>query len=530
MPTKFGPKENIILARFGGGLNTVASEDEINEREAAGGQNFVLDSQSSSLRSRAPFDLVGTTPNAGRINGFITLYKTDGTVSLLVQSGTEVYEWSGSSFSASKATVSSSARLRGRLEHNWQLADEVIVTDLALQEQVKKWDGTTFATVSFTDEVPQAFGTFKAKYCTIDNERAIFSNIHDNGTDFPHMIIGSKSGDYTNISVSQRPSSSLATDDPFFLIQPDYRAINGTVTAFDQIITSSAAGSIQRLTGKDATDFAFSSLYPRSGADGDEALSFVGNDVLYGRQGRIESLVATDKYGDVEQNDISIQINDQIAGYGDWTLAYNSRTQEAYCFSSDGSEAWVLHKPLIGSGLSPWGEFTTQHASGFQPTCVMNVLDPSDGLEYIFFGDSSGNVYRMEGTGTGDAGSTDIRTIFKTRLMTMDLGSNSFNINGWVRYRAAEDTDITIKILHGGLTLGDGSISITLPASASRPVYGGGYYYNDSNYYSQSLGARLRKALIALPSGSSEFQLEVEYNGTQTLDIQEIGLRYEQTA
>jgi len=530
MPTKFGPKEDGIIARFGGGLNTVASEDEISEREAAGGANFQLDSQSSALRSRQPFDLVGTTANASRINGFITLQKTDGTVSLLVQSGTAVYEWDGSSFGSSLATVSASARLRGRLEHNWQLTDKVIITDLALAEQVKEWDGTTLANITFTDEVPAAFGTFKAKYCTVDNERAVYANIHDNGSNFPHMIIGSKSGDFTNISVSQRPSSSLATDDPFFLIQPDYRNINGVVTAFDQIITSSTGGAIQKLTGKDATDFAFSSLYSRSGADGDEALSFIGNDVLYGRQGRIESLVATDKYGDVEQNDMSIKISDNIKTYGDWTLAYNSRTQKTYCFSSDGSEAWVLHKPLISSGLSPWEKYTTQHASGFQPTCVMNVLDPADGLEYIFFGDSSGNVYRMEGTGSGDSGTTDVKTTFRSRLFTMELGSNSYNINPWIRYRASEDTDITVKILHGGMNVSDGSVAMTLPASASKVTYGGGFYYNDSNYYSQSLGARLRRELFALPGGSTEFQLEVEYNGTQTLDIQEIGLRYEQTA
>ena len=43
MSKRFGPEEEDIVLRFGGGINSRASEDEINPREAAYGQNFILD-------------------------------------------------------------------------------------------------------------------------------------------------------------------------------------------------------------------------------------------------------------------------------------------------------------------------------------------------------------------------------------------------------------------------------------------------------------------------------------------------------
>lgn len=531
MPTKVGPKDEAIVIRFGGGLNTRASEDEVNAREATDGQNFVVDAVNSAMRSRKPFDLVGTTPNAGSINGFVSLLKSDGTTSLLVQSGTAVYEWSGSAFGASLGTVASGAKLRGRIEHNWNLSDKVVITDIALQQPLMEWDGTTLQNITFTTEDGSTgwTGEFRARYAIVDNERLVVANIYDNGTATPHLIVGSQRSDYTVITVNQRPASALNEADPFYLLQPDLRYINGMVNAFNTTVTSSMKGAIYKLAGSSAKDFSFSPLFPQSGVAGDEALTFIGNDIAYGRQGRIESLRSSDNNYDIEQDDLSRLISDEIEGYEDWTLVYNSRTQRVHCISGTTSEDWVLHKPLLGSPLSPWMRWRTSHATSFQPTAIMNAYDPSDGLEYIFFGDGSGNVYRMEGSGSGDGGTANVETKRVTALFEADLGARMFQLNGWVRYRAPNAITINFRILSGGYEVFDQAIQLALPATSSYPVYGGGYYYAGENYYSQSLSSRLRREKFAIPGGQNEFQLEIEYDGTEYLNIQEVGLRFEKT-
>jgi len=104
-----------IVVPFGGGLHTRAFAQDIDERECHAGQNFKLDPQDRSFKSREPLDLVGTAPNAGQINGFASLLKSDGTVAMLVQAGDTVYDWDGASTFTSKGTVRSSARFRGRI-------------------------------------------------------------------------------------------------------------------------------------------------------------------------------------------------------------------------------------------------------------------------------------------------------------------------------------------------------------------------------------------------------------------------------
>jgi len=519
-------KEDAVILRFGGGLNTNASEDEINARDAADGQNFILDVKNSAYRNREPFDLLGTTPNFGQINGFVNLQKSDGTISMLVQAGTEVYEWDGTSFSASKGSVASGAKLRGHRSQSWQLSDKVIITDIGLSQPVMEWDGTTLQDVTFTDETGStSFGVFRAKYCIISNERAIFGNIHDNGSNFPHLFVGSLSGDYTQISVANVPSSSLSVSDPYFLIQPDNRPINGMIKGFGIIATSSKEGELFKLTGSTAKDFAFDDFFPESGASSDEGLVFIGSDILYGKAGRIESLLQSDRFGDVEENDVSLPISDKLKTYTDWTLVYNSRLKRVYCFDGQGS-AWVYFKSLKQAGLSPWSKWTTNHSSGMNPTAVMSMLDPSDGLEYVYFGDSAGNFYRMEGTGSGDGG-TDEYTISRTSAsFKANLDAEIYDIQGWITYRAGDAVDLDITLLYNGENVFNENLTINLPVVSGIKAYGGGHYYSDGNYYSESLTGRLTRESFAAPTGSNEFQVKVKYTGTADFDIQEIGFRF----
>lgn len=526
-----GEPEPIII-RFGGGVHSRASEDEINPRECADGQNFQLDQEDTFFKPRDPFDLEGTTPNGAEIRGLGQLETSDGTISTLVQAGDTVYEWDGVSFTF-VATVSTSANLRGTLGQNWQLDDVLLITDMNLVEPVKQWDGTTFQ-----DIVHNLTGTFLAKYCFVSNERAFFGNIISNGVAVPHMLVGSKRSDYLTLSISDRPSSSLSEEDPFFLLTPDLRPINGLVEAFQQIVISSLRGSIWILTGGSAKDFAIDDLYPRSGAVADESMAYVGNDILYGRQGRIESVLATQKFADVQADDITVPIKDKVNAFKAWRTIYNSRLQRVYFFPDAENEVWVYHKDIAGDrpetirisgspkNLSAWSKWVTQHQSNFTPTAVMNFFDPVDGLEYVWMGDSLGNLYKLEGTkNQGDANSAEIATERLSALYRMPADTQAFDIEGWINYRKDRAATVTMTFEYAGRNVFNEAVTITIPAVTNRPTYGGTTYYGGSDFYGAPFAERITRQEFG-PAGRGDlFQVRLRIESSETFEIQEVGLR-----
>ena len=250
MVSRIPPKDYPLVIKFGGGLHTRASEPDIDPAEASDGKNFYLDLENKELRPRKPFDLIGTVPNASEIRGGASLLKSDGTVSTIFQAGTKVYSWDGTTNFTHVGTVDATAKLRGHWRsHNWIPSDKVIITDLSLVETVKEWNGTTFQSTTFTKETGAAFGNFYAKYCSVSNERAVFGNVKDGSSTSPHLIVGSAGSDFTQISVAQRPVSSLSTDDPFYIPMPDLKPINGMVEAFGVSVFSTEKGRLFNLTG-----------------------------------------------------------------------------------------------------------------------------------------------------------------------------------------------------------------------------------------------------------------------------------------
>ena len=532
MPRTLKGERDPLRLRFGGGLNTRGSEEDIDPRECAAGENFALDAGNLQYRPRRPFDLVGTVPNAGTIKGAASLLKSDGTVSTLIQADGAVYEWTAGPTFTQVGSVDSNSKIRGRLEQNWQLADKVLITDLALQDVVKEWDGTTFQNVTFTDENSASFGALRAKYCHVSNERAIFANVNDNGTVFAHLLVGSKRGDYTQISVSQRPSSALSAEDPWFLVQPDLYAVNGLIEAFGQHLISSNYGSIFKLAGSDATDFEMDELATRAGVAGDEAIAETGNDVLYARQGRIESAAATDKFGDVESNDLSFWIRDEIEDYGDWVLAHNRRFDRTYCHPAGESRLYVMHHAVLDSGqgqLSPWSKWTTQHALAFNPTLMMPVLSPIDGLEYILMGDASGNVYLMEGTASGgDGGSAAVKARRLSGLVSAAAEGKIHDMQGYIRYRKNRAVTVDMTFVYSGEHSMREAIQIDVPATSFTTVYGGTVHYGGAYYYGTQADT-LSRQRFKVPGASNDFQIEIEVEDTDDWTINEVGVRSEET-
>lgn len=529
MVQKVGPDDFDLTIKFGGGLHTRAAEDDIHEREAADGNNFLLDLENRELRPRPPFDLIGTAPNEAEIRGGGSLLKADGTVKAFFQAGNTVYDWDGIDFQASPIldTVNANAKLRAHFHsHAWALADKVLITDLSLLEVVKEWDGSTWADVAFLSNPSTSFGTFYAKYMHISNERAVFAHVKDPGATTPHMIVGSMRGDYTLISVDDRPSSALSEEDPFFLLAPDLKPINALTEAFGSSIISTEQGQIYNLTGASAKDFAFDDFYAGSAAIGDESMAFVGNDIVYGRRGRIESVRDTDRFGDSESDDLSRLIADTVKTYPGWTVVYNSRLNRVYLFPEGISEVWVFDTAMLGGEVSPWMRWKTSHSLAFRPTFVASMLDPDDGLEYVFMGDGSGNIYRLEGEGElGDGGTNNIAVEFLTKLFSVPLNAEAFEVEGYIKYRKDVAATVELTFEYAGVNIFNERLTIELPAVTDRPFYSNGLYYSDGNHYGSIVG-RLARQPIYPPGQANEFQVRVKVEGAASFSISEIGLRF----
>ena len=517
--------------KFGGGINSRASAVDIDPRECSDGQNFELQRGNSEMRVRRPVELLGTAPNGLEIRGFVNLLKSDGTVTALVQAGGQVYTWDGAETFTALTTVDSASKLRGPLRHAWPLDDLVIVTDLTKTEVVKTWNGTSLSDISFLQsDGSTAFGSnVYAKYCVVEDERVWLGNITA-GSNTPHLIVGSQRGSYTIISSSDRPSSSLSDEDPFFLIQPDYRPINGFVSAFGNLLTSSENGGVFTITGSTAQDFAFRQFFPRSGARGNESVVVTGNDVIYGRVGRIESLRDTDRFGDVESNDLSLWISDKVEDYKDWTLAYNVRTQTLYAFPTNGSECFVYFDQMRDTNLSPWSRYTSTANFDMQPTAVMSMLSPADGLEYVIMGDASGNVFRMEGsTGNtsfpkGDVGGQFVRCERLSGVLTIPEDQQFFDVRGFISHRSEYAATVTLRFEVSGESVFDRELTIEIPAVSYDTVFGGEVYFNDGSVFGTAFDGRLRRRRFGVAGLGNQLQVRASVESNLPFQIEEIFL------
>lgn len=535
MTEKFSD-EGAELLRFGGGQNSRSSEDSIDPLECTDGRNFILDPGNGEFRPRPPFDHVGTAPNGAEIRGLVTHLSTDGTVTMLVQAGANVYSWDGASTFTLVGTVNANAKLRGPKEANWPLDNKTIVTDLNLAEEVHTWNGTVFQQVTFQNSAGGAFGVFRARYCAVDNERAFFGNVYDNGSAFPHLLVCSQRAQFEKIVVSgfnsnERPSSTLSEEVPWFLPVPQFKPINGMVFAIGLLAISQEKGAFEKLTGSNAKDFALTKLHDGSGAAGYESVVSTSNDILYGRPGAIESLSATDKFGDVEYDDLSFKIRPDIEDVTGWRIVFNPRLHRAYCFPDEVEECWVCFTDFIGSNLSSWVKWTTKHPLAFIPTAVMLCRDPVDGLEYVFMGDGSGNLYRMEGSGTiGDAGTHTIDSNRTSILYKAKLDSKASKLRGWLQHRKREAAPVDLTVLWSGESVTDVQKRVELSAVAYDVPYGGQVYYGGDFYYGVAQENRLVRRLFAIAGSSNQFQFRVSIDGLADFAITEIGCRYEENA
>lgn len=523
MPVAEERDDGTIVLKFGGGQHSSESEEEINDREAAIAENVSLDLEDRNLRNRNAIDLIGTVPNGAEIRGFANLIEIDGTITMLVQAGDTVFKFSENIGFVSVGTVNANMRMRGHLHHYWSLDDIVIITDLNLTDVVMEWDGGTLS-----DLTHNLTGDFKARYLYVENERARYCNINSNSVITEHMVVTSKLSDHNNLSISDKPTSALGADDPYFILTPDLRAINGIASSFGVIAISSEFGSIYKITGEDTSDTSITSMFPRSFASGDEAAIYVGNDIVYGRVGRIESLASVDAFGDVKTDDLSLQIKDEIVDLKDWTIVYNPRTNKIIFHPAGKQFMWEYSKPMARSNLSPWNKITTSHSFRMKQTAMMMMVDADDGLEYIFMGDTDGNVYRLEGRGTkGDAGSADIKLRWRSKLFRLPPNVIGRDFQGYISYRSGTDETVTIKFLFSGSIPSDETTTVELKGTPGTNFWGGDIFWGESDlFWGVPFQGRFRREQLDWSGNSEEIQIEIEYEGSGEIEINEIGVRF----
>ena len=170
---------------------------------------------------------------------------------------------------------------------------------------------------------------------------------------------------------------------------------------------------------------------------------------------------------------------------------------------------------------------TTQHSVNMNPTAMMNAYDPVTGLEEIYFGDSSGNVYQIDGGDdtSGDGGINSISLARKSKLIEIPENAQSISLQGWLKYRKLEDVEVTIRIIFQGEQIYAHEITIDL-TKPEGSYFGGGAYFGGDFYFGSNEN-KLFREIFAIPGKSNEFQIEVGINDKNTFSISEIGFQFD---
>ena len=510
---------------FTGGINEL-NDIAIPATEAVSGKNFELGLGNTKFRPRKPFDTAGVTTNAGPINGICQLVKRNNSYTTLIASGTEMYEWDGATFT-SKGTVDSSSEFHSSY---WSLDDKMVMVDRNKATPVSVWDGTTFG------DLAHGLGVaMYAKYSIVANGRLVLANVKTDTSDNPHLIAFSEFENIENFDTTSRGGDAglfTTGNEPFYLLTPDLKPINALVYFQDTLICSTQDGQLFKLIGDDSTNYRWDNFYTGSSAIGTNSFVDVGNDLFYMREGGvIESLVSTDKFGDVGTDDVSIRLRDTLSNLDGMRGVYDRTKRKVYFFLQ--SKVLVLFKDMIGGENSPFSIYTTQHPSAFNTDAAEYVISPVTGERTVLFGDDTGNIYDMNGTGAGDAATYEI--VANRKMPLQDFNYDRF-LEGRVFYRRIAAVDLGI-ILNWGDEKNETGLIIPLKAPTAvssannyygpiQEYYGSSVTYPNPIYYGEgivNIGNPVSKGFSAMGKGTSVFvTLEITSSNYFEIDYIEV--------
>ena len=488
---------------FGGGINEL-NDIAIPPDEAVSGQNFELGIGNTKFKRRAAFDLLDTATNASEIHGIHQLITRAGVKTTLVAAGTTMYEWDGTTFT-SRGTIDADSELH---HIEWDLDSLIIIVDRKQEDRVWQWDGTTLSAMT----TGLATTHFYAKYGIVQNGRMVFGNIADgNGsptTKNPHMLLFSAFEDHESYDTAKRSGDSTFTtgNEAFYILTPDLQPINGLIRFKRSTIVSTEGGQLFELVGDDSTNYRFEPFYGGSGAIGTDSFVNANDDVYYMREGGvIESLRATVAYGDVGTDDISLPIRNTTKNLTGVRSVYDQTNLKILFWT--GSSILVLYKNLIGGERSPWSIYKTAHSSGFSTKAAVHMEYPDSTDKTVLFGDSSGNIYDLNGVGiNGDGGTTSIQTIRKMPLQEFNYNQI---LEGRVFYRRKGECELSITFEWGD-EKNTTDLIIPIKGRTGAPetnYFGGGIYFGDGEYFGEGepVGNPVSGGFSAIGKGTSVF-------------------------
>jgi hypothetical protein len=342
--------------------------------------------------------------------------------------------------------------------------------------------GGTTSTHGTTEKSVDVF----AKYSAVYNNRLWLFNVTTDTDDNEHVILASAFEDAESFDTVNR--NGVATGNAaFFTVTPDLKPINGVVSFNRQLIISTTDGALHRLSGIDASDYQFTTYYAGSASVGEESMVNLGNDVAYMlKGGGIDLLGATDTSGDVRADDLSRWIPTTTKDLTGSLSVYDQQNQKVL-FILD-TKILVLFKDILSTGGgSPWTVYQTALTDSdgnsiFTTKAAKYMRRPGQSTQTVYFGDFDGNIYDLNGSGTGDNG-TDYEV---TRKSPLRETTRQNIVRGHVQYRRLGEFNISL-IFDWSNEYNQTQSDITLkgpPSTEGVPAY-----YNLDSYY-QGTGTR----------------------------------------
>lgn len=378
----------------------------------------------------------------------------------------------------------------------------------------------------------------QAKFALEHNHRVWLFNIIADGVAVPHMVLASAfedAEDYDNATRGE--SAGLAANDAFFVLSPDLHAINAAVKFYNTLILSTEEGRLFKLVGSDATDYAFEEYYPGSAVQGDEGIVNTGDDLVFFRRGKaVESLLSTDKFGDVSTDDLSFWIPDTAKLLSNPIVVYDQEQQKVYFFDSGLGGVLVLDKEFLLSGkgdetgqLSPWTVYKTLMSNAFATKCAVQLRDPlaTDKKKTVLWGDATGQVFNMNGTaGGGDAGGASVALYRKSKIITAPDTANELML-GRLEYK--RNAAVTVELTFNWLDeYHREAVSFDLKETfgvGGAVFWSGEFYWNETdNYWSSGrvVDDQISTLGFSVPGKGSGFVLEISISDVDTYEISRV--------
>jgi len=197
--------------------------------------------------------------------------------------------------------------------------------------------------------------------------------------------------------------------------------------------------------------------------------------------GHINSLSMTQFAGNVKLAELTRFIPKTILNLTACLVGYDPGRQKVYFFVA--GKVLALFKDLIDSGKSPWSVYTTIDSSNFATNAVKYMYLPATTMGSVCWGDSVGRVFAMDGTGNGDAGSSNISVLFQTKIIDDTVISpwpyHDEILYGEVRYRRNGAFNLTLSFDWGD----EFNVTSSILPLKGPPPNDVAAYFNDGVYF-----------------------------------------------